>query len=243
MSFMCGIPSLCLLGTEEDWSDILTRIQPLSEGKYGNEARHWGQTLVIVLSKFVAAFQNPGGDQPFWESIVRFSKEENLIGGWITAFARWGPPSDNGYEVPLDLPVDDVKGAPHFISGGLKFPVVLPSRIPSSLGTIDLHLVEDGRDITARLVAGHLGKTWLGVKSDTLQPCSAWLLYIPKPPSTSSPQVEAESAADKMRRVANSIMKSKKEKDEQVGSRWRNLIAGASQSRKNGVTELPNSRS
>ena len=36
MSFMCGIPSITLLGSEVDWNVMLERIRPLAEGKYGN---------------------------------------------------------------------------------------------------------------------------------------------------------------------------------------------------------------
>ncbi|KAG8903601.1 hypothetical protein FRB99_002952 [Tulasnella sp. 403] len=275
VSLMCGIPSLTLLGTESDWSAMLERVQPIADGKYGNEARHWGQTLSIILQKFVSAYENGshatewrgGEDREFWESIVRFSRSagedgQGLIGGWITAFARWSPsappslpPSPTGaplsagavrspavehpnlrpkpiselaqYDVQvlpdtqqsISSPPSPPSPAPHYVYKSLKFPTLHPSKIPSALGVLSFPLSDNGREAPARLLAGHVGKTWFGMNADTVQPCPCWLLYIPGVNSETPegsvlpaavPPVPSGSATEKMKRAVTVMMRTRK---------------------------------
>ncbi|KAG8904669.1 hypothetical protein FRC00_013836, partial [Tulasnella sp. 408] len=85
VSLMCGIPSITLLGTQLDWENILDRVKPIAEGKFGNEAREWGQTLALIFGKFVTAASQAtgtsstsewrgGDDKEFWENIVKFRR-------------------------------------------------------------------------------------------------------------------------------------------------------------------------
>lgn len=221
---MCGIPSITLLGTQLDWENILDRIKPIAEGKFGDEAREWGQTLALIFGKFVTAASQAtgtsstsewrgGDDREFWGNIVKFQRGAGtdgagLIGGWITAFARWGPTATtsppaapglssqprrpkpipkealfDSINLPAESPMTSSEtspsSGPEFVSEGLKFPTLSPSEIPSALCSLSFSLTDNGRTVPIRILAGHMGKTWLGVKGDTLQPCSAWIMYIP----------------------------------------------------------------
>lgn len=224
ISLMCGIPSITLLGTQLDWENILDRIKPIAEGKFGDEAREWGQTLALIFGKFVTAASQAtgtsstsewrgGDDREFWGNIVKFQRGAGtdgagLIGGWITAFARWGPTATtsppaapglssqprrpkpipkealfDSINLPAESPMTSSEtspsSGPEFVSEGLKFPTLSPSEIPSALCSLSFSLTDNGRTVPIRILAGHMGKTWLGVKGDTLQPCSAWIMYIP----------------------------------------------------------------
>ncbi|KAG8949766.1 hypothetical protein FRC04_008306 [Tulasnella sp. 424] len=293
VALMCGIPSITLLGTQLDWENILNRIKPIAEGKFGNEARHWGQTLCLIFSKFVTAASQAtgtsstsewrgGDDKEFWENIVKFQRGAGpdgagLIGGWFTAFGRWGPtatmspPGTPGLSgqparpkpIPeqaqhdsLSLPTDpsttsepSSSSGPHYISEGLKFPTLSPSRLPSALCSLSLTLTDNGRTVPTRILAGHMGKTWLGVKGDTLQPCSAWIMYVPgvnseTPGGTSSGSGGGAVAKEKMKKAVRDVMLRSKSgaEDEkasaasssvsfpaatqgQTGSRWKRLVS------------------
>ncbi|PFH44614.1 hypothetical protein AMATHDRAFT_132293, partial [Amanita thiersii Skay4041] len=53
----CGIPQVTLEGTKGDWESILLRIEKLKE--YGDDASNWYKLLHPVVSRFVAAYDNP----------------------------------------------------------------------------------------------------------------------------------------------------------------------------------------
>ncbi|KAG8959068.1 hypothetical protein FRC03_008473 [Tulasnella sp. 419] len=222
---MCGIPSITLLGAEPDWADLVTRIQPIVSGQFGDNDPaliQWGYMLQVILTRFQRAFVDSIGDQDwkggqdrdFWTSVVRYKRNysergaapdnEGRIGGWITAFTRWTPtalPPDatsEGAKSKLPsgaslfdsvevLPDEDApSNSPQYSistdSGVVSFPLLRPSRIPSSLAVLPFKLTDNGLTVEARLLAGHIGKTWFGMKEDRVQPLPGWLLYLPVPP-------------------------------------------------------------
>ena len=82
----CGIPSVTLEGTKDDWIEIQARLEKL--GTWGNEADGWYRLLRPVISKFIAAFDGEV-DTNFWGHIVSsrsFGSGDQTLGGWITAF-------------------------------------------------------------------------------------------------------------------------------------------------------------
>lgn len=86
---VCGIPSITLLGTPDDWRDLRKRAAVL--GEFGLEA--WTAVILDILDHFVAASEG-NVDLEFWESIykqtvVDFSgrrmcgAEKAVVTGWI----------------------------------------------------------------------------------------------------------------------------------------------------------------
>lgn len=65
-STCCGIPSITLLGTVEDWVSIRNRAQALSEF----DCKVWIDALIPVLDQFVRAAQG-NADQAFWQSFYK----------------------------------------------------------------------------------------------------------------------------------------------------------------------------
>ncbi|KAJ7897549.1 hypothetical protein B0H14DRAFT_3589384 [Mycena olivaceomarginata] len=99
----CGIPRVTLEGEQSDWVDILNRLEKLKE--YGLETTAWYHLLRPVLTRFVAAFDDPTSvmNVDFWQRVAHYqpggSGHRDYYTGWITAFAvfdkegRWmGPP-------------------------------------------------------------------------------------------------------------------------------------------------------
>jgi hypothetical protein len=77
---LCGIPSITLLGTADDWRAIRRRAEVLSEFDLGS----WIAALLPVLDQFVAAADGHA-DRSFWRSIYKIDSQSGgpYISGWI----------------------------------------------------------------------------------------------------------------------------------------------------------------
>ena len=69
----CGIPSITLKGTPEDWQRVLVKTQKLSQ--YGLDG--WVKELEPILTEFVRAAEGHP-NQRFWQSIVKKIREDEL---------------------------------------------------------------------------------------------------------------------------------------------------------------------
>jgi hypothetical protein len=77
----CGIPEITLLGTSQDWQDILTRVHNISEF----DLSWWTSKLEPIVQEFVNAAKG-NADVNFWKSIYKESGGSGgpFISGWIT---------------------------------------------------------------------------------------------------------------------------------------------------------------
>lgn len=80
----CGIPSISLDGTVEDWKNIKNRIN-----KFRTYAlNEWADMLEAILEQFIRA-KNGNVDIVFWDSICHWKGglyETPELSGWVTAF-------------------------------------------------------------------------------------------------------------------------------------------------------------
>ena len=97
----CGIPSVTLQGTPDDWRAVLSKTQKL--GQYG--LSEWTQTLEPILNEFIKTAEgNP--NQRFWQEMVKKQRVDEFasarpcsadkpteLDGWILKFF----PSEAGY--------------------------------------------------------------------------------------------------------------------------------------------------
>jgi len=76
----CGIPSISLSGTTQDWEWIRTNVLKLN--KYGLE--WWTKELVPILNQFVNASKGKI-DKIFWESLYKYHRisGDKFVTGWI----------------------------------------------------------------------------------------------------------------------------------------------------------------
>ena len=83
MHTLCGIPSITLEGTPNDWKALAERMESFRDLGLGS----WLDVLEPILSQFVRA---SGGevDRAFWRSLYRLNGQSGgpVITGWITAF-------------------------------------------------------------------------------------------------------------------------------------------------------------
>lgn len=101
---LCGIPSVSLTGTKEDWQKIVTKAENLAEF----DLDWWVKPLIPVLNQFVKAAEgNP--DVSFWDNMY---KQEGGSGGpycsgWCNVLFPYledykGNPTKNGYAEKWD---------------------------------------------------------------------------------------------------------------------------------------------
>ncbi len=95
----CGIPSITLLGTREDYEDIHTRLDKF-EG-FGDEPRVFAALLRPIIREFIEAFYfNDSNGNPdatplnpeFWGRICHYKTGDSgpdYLSGWATAFCVW----------------------------------------------------------------------------------------------------------------------------------------------------------
>ena len=97
MRVTCGIPSIELAGTQEDWEKLRTNAEYLLNPAFGLE--FWTRHLFPILDNFVDAFKNPEINTEFWSSIIAHHARKKMCGekadedrevffltGWIQDF-------------------------------------------------------------------------------------------------------------------------------------------------------------
>lgn len=100
MSSLCGIPSITLMGKQEDWENLRCRTEALGKLMLPEFADYWMPLLLPVLDEFVESYKgrvNAG----FWQSMVKLrnngmangSGGAEFISGWIQIlfpYLAWG---------------------------------------------------------------------------------------------------------------------------------------------------------
>ena len=90
MRTMCGIPSITLLGTEQDWASLVTRAEALGELMTPEFRKYWMPALLPILNKFLESYKGQV-DHGFWQSMVKLrhtgggSGAHDFISGWVQA--------------------------------------------------------------------------------------------------------------------------------------------------------------
>jgi hypothetical protein len=81
---LCGIPSVILTGTPEDWADIFLRTQKLAQF----DLSWWTDSLLPVLGKIVETAAGENENIDFWKEIYKVHGGSGgpYISGWINTF-------------------------------------------------------------------------------------------------------------------------------------------------------------
>ncbi|CAP70208.1 uncharacterized protein PODANS_3_2970 [Podospora anserina S mat+] len=201
---ICGLPSVTLEGTREDWVKLEKKLERLEF--FGEEPKEYKRRLAPIFKRFVKSWDEPDSAETkrFWNSIV-FASYSNICGaapldvsGWITGFFYWdeqGQPWGRGGRSVVQL-----DGVDYWSQDITRLPVGY-ARAPFIMRDFG------GKDrFEAYVAAGNLGKKVMegwpvgyeaalerstGAKVDrerlrtqraghaTLRPLSAWMLYGP----------------------------------------------------------------
>ncbi len=160
----CGIPSITLTGTPQDWHKVLEKTQQLE--KYG--ISKWTKSLVPILTEFVNASEGKP-NQAFWQDMVKKGRVDKLDGGkcipsqpteldgWILKFF----PDENG-QTPDQVPHTH-KMPSERVYVDFKYQVISP---------VDGTVIAD---TPLQLVAGFIG-TEVDTLSHALKPKMGWVV-------------------------------------------------------------------
>ncbi|KAF7354212.1 hypothetical protein MVEN_01108900 [Mycena venus] len=174
----CGIPRVTLEGEKADWVNILGRIEKLKE--YGIETIAWYHLLHPVISRFIAAFDEPGGKEniDFWQRIVHFhpmGSGPSYYSGWINAFnafseqGKWLSHRLNTNAVP-ESPPDSLPASEFWetytrkgyitddlVLDGTPYHIVDSPRVPAGHTAVDVELDDNGKKFECEMIAGMVG--------------------------------------------------------------------------------------
>lgn len=181
---ICGIPSVTLLGTREDWVKLYKKLDRLKE--WGAEPTQYANNLKPILKRFVETWDKPNSaaTKSFWEQIVRAKQRLSCGGprqydmsGWITGFMHWredgtlrNPFGGGGEQNATKL--DNVTYAHVDVSkitvGYAKAPLKM------------LDYPRPGVNTMAYVLAGNIGiRRTKDAKGVLAEPLNSWFLYGP----------------------------------------------------------------
>ncbi|KAJ6569351.1 hypothetical protein B0H19DRAFT_1256995 [Mycena capillaripes] len=180
MLWGCGIPRVTLEGERSDWVNILGRLEKLKE--YGLETTAWYHLLRPVITRFIAAFDDPSNpaNVDFWQRIAHYtpggSGRGDYYTGWITAFTvfskegRWqGNDLLDATLARGDVPPEALLSAEFWatyghpaiikdlVFDGTPYHKVGREQVPPGYGEVDVKLIDNGEAFECAMVAGVIG--------------------------------------------------------------------------------------
>lgn len=163
---LCGLPSVTLTGTVDDWIDIKKRADKLLEYDVDGLMKKWHALLSPILDEFIATKKGKGNPK-WWNKICHVNSESGSkkLSGWLTAFALF---NDKG-----ELAENRNR------SNDSVWPVFEMRDLPSGILSVPLEIREPAIDleIDADLLCGFFAMS-IDHKS-TITPQLDWVLTIP----------------------------------------------------------------
>lgn len=95
----CGIPSITLLGTQQDWQRLANKIERL--GDFGDEPEAYRERLRPILTRIVSTFDDPSTVEirDFWDQMVHAKVKHDstcgrpalqyTVSGWLLSLFYW----------------------------------------------------------------------------------------------------------------------------------------------------------
>ncbi len=160
----CGIPTITLTGTPQDWQKVVEKTQQLE--KYG--VGDWTKNLIPILTEFVNASEGKP-NQAFWQKMVKKHRPNKLQGGgcssghpteldgWILKFF----PDENGKT--LDQVPHTHKMPSERVYVDFKYQIISPAD-----GTVL-------SETPLQLVAGFIGAD-VDLKTRAMKPKMGWVV-------------------------------------------------------------------
>ncbi|KAF0687045.1 Aste57867_21184 [Aphanomyces stellatus] len=208
MMLSCGIPTVTLLGTVEDWVAIRTRVDALLQ--YGPQMTEWVGLLSPILDQFVNAAKGTV-DTIFWQRICNYiagGSGPSYLSGWITAFSvfdadgKWQGSERIIRRSQMNLLRIDEKTGNYvgFPDEASEFPVIEIGDVSPGYLTVDVTIDDNGVEYKSLMFAGHM--SYAVQRGDTIVPQLTWAIAL----KTGKPgKSEEEELIDALRKIAASI--------------------------------------
>ncbi|KAF8665651.1 hypothetical protein AX16_000105 [Volvariella volvacea WC 439] len=190
VKFRCGIPSITLQGTKEDWVGLRWKIDRLAE--LGQpELMRWHSLIIPIFDHFIRAFDGDVDVAGFWKHMVNYnsgSGTEKIHGwlGYLVPFDKRGmwdlPRVTNAERFLLDLEEQEFDALQQFWRDWCKGADLdwaaqkELSDIASGGIEVQLKVDDNGYVFDGTLVAGVLGWEW-NEQLMTINPYVGWALF------------------------------------------------------------------
>ena len=169
----CGLPSITLLGTVDDWKLLRSKVDRLLEfDTKDGVMKKWLELLTIVLDEFVET--KCGVDNmEFWDRICHYSgggSGPTYLSGWITTFAVFD--KDGKWQ-------GGRRGSQHF--GEITksdWPIIDTQDVPSGATAVPVLIDDNGTEYEGHMVAGHFAYDG---NDTTVQPRADWYIAVGDP--------------------------------------------------------------
>ena len=169
ITIVCGIPSITLTGTPEDWQRVLDKTRSLKQ--YGLDK--WIESLEPILTEFVRAAEGHP-NQGFWQDIVKKKRVDEVRGA-----------SCDGKSKPTEFDGWFLKLFPDENGKTFKSATVL-TEMPVERVNVDFrYKIVDGvgnvlSETPMQLWAGFIG-TEVDTEGNMLTPKIGWMAVVPPP--------------------------------------------------------------
>lgn len=165
MSGICGIPSLTLLGTVEDWQAIRDRVSALAQYNLS----WWTDKLIPICDQFVeTAAGKPS--LSFWQSIYKPKRAygSNVITGWLACLFPYLTEDSSQLAPTLCNPFLSIAAEDITINDGISL-----ARLPTGLACAPVEVKFRQQSRSLELLAGFIGISQES-KSRILEPKIGW---------------------------------------------------------------------
>ena len=165
---VCGMPSVTLLGTREDWYRLLGKIDRLSE--FGAEPTDYANRLRPILSRVAGSFDTPNSRETrdFWDQMVQAKVMHSrlcgvpplsyTVSGWVLGFCYW---DGSGRRCPRFVDgVDRLRKPGTLQYDGIRYGEVPLHDVPVGYAKVPFGILDAGAEVTpAWILAGNIGKS------------------------------------------------------------------------------------
>ena len=164
---MCGIPTVTLEGTIDDWRLLRQKIDRLPQYNISsmNVMSQWHGMLSMVLDEFVKSKEgNP--DLHFWDTVCSHEgggSGPSYLSGWVTVFACF---NEKG----------EWKGQRK--SKQSSWPRIDMQNLPVGAVSVPVTVDDNGIEYETQMVAGQMAYNVVGDRLDTIQPRSDWCIAL-----------------------------------------------------------------
>jgi len=161
----CGIPSVTLLGTKEDWERLMSKVERLDD--FGTEPADYRRRLQPLLQRIARTFDDPSSSETkdFWDQMVHAKvKHDNMCGapplqyvvsGWILGFFYWN--SSGRPDQRFSRGVNAMYGPGPLVYDDIQYGEASLDDLPVGYATVPVTSCDQGW--TGWLLAGGIGKT------------------------------------------------------------------------------------
>lgn len=179
---LCGIPTVTLEGTVEDWRLLRQKIDRLlqydvssSSSLYSkNVMSEWHGMLSKVLDEFVKSKEgNP--DLHFWDTVCSHEgggSGPRYLSGWVTVFACFNSKGEwKGNTTPWYNKIGKSQSC---------WPKIDMDNLPVGGVSVPVTVNDNGVEYKTQMVAGQMAYNVVGDRLDTIQPRSDWCIALDK---------------------------------------------------------------